>query len=578
MTTQIDRLLSRPSITGWEMRAGLEVFATHCVDALELDTIRVQWSAHTSTAAMSATGDLILANVKDDAKIRRPLFVRYIGFVVHELLHRKYTDFTAVSKTKTQYLAALHNACEDIYIERRGIVDGFVGNISQVLSDLIAGMVVDAIAEVADWSDPRQYPFALAVFGRRYAPAIPLADGLRPIFEEASKRIDNCANSWDTLAVAEWVAEQLQLPPGDDGDGQNDEGEGDDSGEGQEGEGQEGEGQPGEGEGQEGEGNGQPGEGQGQDQGEGQGQGEGAGQGQEGQEQGQEGQQEGAGAGQGHTDGPPSPGQRRSTAGVSKPREVEPTIDPGRDRAPGEHCEARALVDSRRHLWPAAGNYGTAPVPARLRNEVRRLFDNSGRSEWQLNRRTGAIDPSALAGTASGNVRPFKQRLDTEGIDSAVVLLIDISSSMEGPRANAAIPACMALLETLAAAEVDVCVMAFSCHASIIKPWNMPARKAMQLLPKLRVEGGTKDYSALRLAHGLLLRHPAQRKVVFSLSDGDGDTKEARAQNIAASRLGITTIGIGIRHDVSFVYAQCVRVDDLADLGQTMFKHIKLAA
>jgi cobalamin biosynthesis protein CobT len=100
----------------------------------------------------------------------------------------------------------------------------------------------------------------------------------------------------------------------------------------------------------------------------------------------------------------------------------------------------------------------------------------------------------------------------------------------------------------------------------------------MALLPKLRVEGGTKDYSALRLAHGLLLRHPAQRKVVFSLSDGDGDTREARAQNIAASRLGITTIGIGIRHDVSFVYAQCVRVDDLADLGQTMFKHIKLAA
>jgi len=236
------------------------------------------------------------------------------------------------------------------------------------------------------------------------------------------------------------------------------------------------------------------------------------------------------------------------------------------------------LVDSRRHLWPAAGYYGTAPVPARLRNEVRRLFDNSGRSEWQLNRRTGAIDPSALAGTASGNTRPFKQRLDTEGIDSAVVLLIDISSSMEGARANAAIPGCMALLETLAAAEVDVCVMAFSCQASIIKPWTMPARKAMALLPKLRVEGGTKDYSALRLAHGLLLRHPAQRKVVFALSDGDGDTREARAQNIAASRLGITTIGIGIRHDVSAVYAQCVRVDDLADLGQTMFKHIKLAA
>jgi len=153
--TAIDRLLSRPSITGWEMRAGLEVFATHCAEALALDSIKVQWSAHTSTAAMSASGDLILANVKDDAKIRRPLFIRYVGYVVYELLHRKYTNFLAVSNAKTDYIAALHNAVEDIYIERRGIADGLVGNISAVLTDLISGMVTEALAEVADWSDPR---------------------------------------------------------------------------------------------------------------------------------------------------------------------------------------------------------------------------------------------------------------------------------------------------------------------------------------------------------------------------------------------------------------------------------------
>jgi cobalamin biosynthesis protein CobT len=142
----------------------------------------------------------------------------------------------------------------------------------------------------------------------------------------------------------------------------------------------------------------------------------------------------------------------------------------------------------------------------------------------------------------------------------------------------AAVPACAALLETLAAAGVDVCVVAFNGVCSIIKPWNMPTRKALALLHRLKIEGGTRDYSALRHAHGLLLRHPAQRRVVFALSDGDGDVAAARAQNISAARLGVTTIGVGIRHDVSAVYQQCVRVDDLADLGRIMFKHIKLAA
>jgi cobalamin biosynthesis protein CobT len=217
-------------------------------------------------------------------------------------------------------------------------------------------------------------------------------------------------------------------------------------------------------------------------------------------------------------------------------------------------------------------------VSAKLRAEVRRLFDNSGTSEWSLSRKTGAVHPGALASTEAGNVRPFKQRRDVEGVDSAVVLLIDVSSSMAGDRAQAAIPASIALLETLAAAGVDVCVMAFSSVCSIVKPWAMSFRKGMARMHRLKVEGGTRDYAALRHAHALLLRHPAQRRVVFSLSDGDGDVTAARAQNISAAALGITTIGVGIRHDVSAVYPQAVRVDNLADLGQVMFKHIKLAA
>jgi hypothetical protein len=565
----LEKMLGRSTIEGWQMRAGIEVFAKHCADALGLSGIRVTWTRNTETAAISQGGDLYLSNVRDSARIARPLFIRYVGFVVHELLHRRYTDWSAGRNCTGAFLAAMHNAVEDVWIERAGIRDGFVGNISGVLTDLITGMVVEALAAVSDWTDPKQYPFVMAVHGRRYAPPIPMADGLRKIFDEASTRIDACATSWDTLAVAQWIVDQLQLPPAADSQPDNTHpNPNPDQGKPAQGDSQPGDqGKPDQGKPADGKPtDGKPTDGQPQ---------EGPGKPQEGQPAGT-----GAGKGKGDTDGPPSPGQRRSIAGAFRDiYEVEPTIDPGSARDKNLFCEADSLVDSARHLWPGiVSRYAPAPVSAKLRTEVRRIFDNSGTSEWSMSRKTGAVHPGALASTAAGNVRPFKQRRDTEGVDSAVVLLVDVSSSMSGDRAMAAVPACAALLETLAAAGVDVAILAFNGVCSIIKPWAMPTRKALTLLHRLKIEGGTRDYSALRHAHGLLLRHPAQRRVVFALSDGDGDVGAARAQNISAARLGITTIGVGIRHDVSAVYQQCVRVDDLADLGRVMFKHIKLAA
>jgi cobalamin biosynthesis protein CobT len=244
----------------------------------------------------------------------------------------------------------------------------------------------------------------------------------------------------------------------------------------------------------------------------------------------------------------------------------------------GRFSRDRSLKQSSYHLLERALNYPAATVTARLRGEIKRLFDNTGRSEFELSRRTGSVDVSALPTIATGNTRVFKQRRDTEGVDSAVVLLIDVSASMAGDNQRAAVPACIALLETLAAAQVAVCVMAFSSYCSVIKPWSMPTRKGVEMLRRLQIDGGTKDYPALKLAHEMLLRHPAQRRVCFSLTDGDGDVCESTVQVAAAAALGITTIGVGIRHDVSTVYPQSVRVNTLADLGGVMFKQLKLAA
>ena len=132
-------IFSRRSVRGYELRHGIEGFAHQTAVALGLPGVSVEWQP-ISTAAINQHGRMILSAVKDDAVITHRTIVRYTGFVVHELLHRKYTDFLA--RDNRPYVDALHNALEDAWIERRAIKAALTGNIRAVLTDLV-GQIVD---------------------------------------------------------------------------------------------------------------------------------------------------------------------------------------------------------------------------------------------------------------------------------------------------------------------------------------------------------------------------------------------------------------------------------------------------
>lgn len=243
---------------GYEFKRAVVIGIHKICSDLGLRPVEVRWDAGTQTACINKSGSVILANVKDDAVLTQGDLMRYVGMAVHELLHWMYTDFDAVRQAYShgQYVAQLHNALEDAWIEGKGIKAGLTGNIEELLSALINGMVAEGLAyknrkgEGIDWSDPVQYPFVLAVYGRKHAKIkVPLARGLEPIFAEAVKRLNTCGNSWDTLEVAKWVFDQLNnvntqpedepiqpptnpTPPSDDeGDDQGDQG-GEDGGKG----------------------------------------------------------------------------------------------------------------------------------------------------------------------------------------------------------------------------------------------------------------------------------------------------------------------------------------------------------
>jgi len=569
-------------LNGIQFRHGVEQAVGKIASDLSMK-VTLAWSGAISTAGIDKSGVMYLANVADDAVVNEALVDKYTGFVVHELLHRKYTDFNA--RGNVQYLDQLHNAIEDAWIERKGIAAGLTGNIKGLLVKLVNGMVAEAVATVTDWTDQGQYPFALAVYARGFCKRVPLAQGLEPIFSEAERRIPACKTSNDTLKIAVWVYEQLKALPkdeeGDKGD-KGDQPDGQDKGQdkGQEGDGQDGQGgQDGEGQ----DGDGQDGDGQ-----------DGPSEGAEGPQSGEQGSGEGEGAGE-----EKKAGKARPVSAGQHAREVEPTLK-GEDSNGASYSKAADVRPEGAHVWE-----GQTPrdirvnVPARMRYEVKRLFENTATEDFQVNRRAGSLNVRSLHKVATSD-RLFKRRLEAEGIDSAVVIMLDVSGSMFNPnyvydmQGNAiqdangeyvstryiddALKTTAAMLDTLNKAGVKTMVVTFGSDVSVLKPWSMPVPRALERVAKVGSGANTNDYAALRFSHEMLHGRPESRKVVFVITDGEGEQDAVRAQCQSGVNLGITTIGVGIALDVSDSYPVSVRVKDAANLGEVAFKQIKLAA
>jgi len=221
-------------------------------------------------------------------------------------------------------------------------------------------------------------------------------------------------------------------------------------------------------------------------------------------------------------------------------------------------------------------------IPAKLRYTVRKLFENSGFEEFQNNRKSGVLNVRALP-TMAHNDRLFKRRKEHDGIDSAVTIVLDVSGSMFRPakpldsKMYHAIFATYALLDTLSKAGVATSVVTFGCEVSLLKDFNVPYQRVKPMLERLQSGGGTQDFTALSYAHGLLLNRQEERKVCFFLTDGIGNADACREQALSGENLGITTIGVGIRSDVTHIYKNAVTIEKLEDMGTVAFDKLKLA-
>jgi cobalamin biosynthesis protein CobT len=564
--TNLQTMFRRSTVRGYELRQGVEQLTHHLAKALRLGTVMVTWTAETTTAAINARGTILVAAVRDDATITRPTLVRYCGFIIHELLHRAHTQFGAmhtIQGRNANYRRALLNAVEDARIERLGIATKALGNIEQVLHDLMGQMVSEALAEVQDWSNAAQYPFAIAVALRNYPGlTVPMPIEVQRIASQALARMPQVNDTAQALVLSEWIYNQLRAAEQEQQQDEQQDEQQDDPQDGQ-GEQQDPQGEPQDGEGQgEGQGQGQDAEGNGQDaegEAEGQGQGEGEGQGQ-------------------------APKMQPMQEEMQDAREVEPNLGnrPENQGTVGTWCKTKGVTHPGVHVQQGRAAAVQTNAPARLRYELRRLFENTATTLHVNNRKAGRINPQALARSGFTDT-VFRRRLDIEGVDSAVVICLDVSGSMyDYPgRIAAAIPAAHALAETLMDAGVAVAVVTFGTRASVCVPFDTPKRKTLQTIRDVYSNlEDTNDYAALRVAHDMLMSRKEPRRAVFVISDGCGNVPAMKQQIAAGQGLGITTLGVGICLDVSRIYGaqNCVTVNDPQDLGTAAFSKMKMAA
>jgi len=524
------------TLKGWEFRKGIDDAARKVASTLKIK-VTINWQK-VPTACVDSRGNITLCDVADDAVIKQTTFARYMGFVIHEMLHRKYTSFGI--SFSNDYVRQLTNGLEDARIEHLGIAAGLTGNISKVLGDLADTIATEALSHVSDWSNPRQFPFVLAIYCRNHATVeVPVIPQIKALFAETRTRLNTCANTAEVADLAQWVYDQLvklsedepkDLPEPKDGEGES----GDESGDG---------------------------DADGDESGEGDGEGDG----------------DGDSDADGDSGGKPITRPDPSDVVCPEPTaKAEKGTGGGVSWSPNESIRRDCLHVDDKTKWDLSPVGG-----AKLRYEVKRLFENSGIDEFQFNRRAGQLNTRALHTVATGNDRVFKRHHEEGGVDSAVVLIMDCSGSMFDERMSCAAPVMATLLDTLDRAGVAVSIITFGTHVSMLKPWGMTKAKAMPMLASLKSGADNSDSQALRYAHTLLLNRPEQRKVTFVLGDGGvtrDDEKRCMDQCRAGENLGITTIGIGILGDLSRMYKNNIYIDKLSDLADASFKQIKLAA
>jgi cobalamin biosynthesis protein CobT len=276
----------------------------------------------------------------------------------------------------------------------------------------------------------------------------------------------------------------------------------------------------------------------------------------------------------------------------------------------------RARYDRSRYDQKLAA---IGPTVGGMRRKLERALLSKQRRDWDHGREVGRLDSRRFGAAVAGRRNVFKIREERTELDTAVSILVDLSGSMNGPKASLASESVIAMSEALNRSGIPFEVLGFnnqSYEIGVDDKWfdakqiaqrhdgahrfdpldiyefkrfderlNV-AKGVLWQLPML-VGGDNGDAEAVLTAFQRLRERPESRRVLMVLSDGEpvtvGDqyAQECYLRDVV-NRIEqgheAECVGIGIMSTaVSRFYGRHVVVRDLDDLaGQAMNQLAKL--
>ncbi|ABE47349.1 VWA domain-containing protein [Polaromonas sp. JS666] len=295
---------------------------------------------------------------------------------------------------------------------------------------------------------------------------------------------------------------------------------------------------------------------------------------------------------------PGFPGTRESYVASLQEALDTPALDEGVDRGDVIREEIRQnLVESRANrdatfkipeVFGVQGSKSDAVAIQRVRAAstalqygIEELLQAQTRKRFTSAEYGKRLTRDAGLKMALGNPRIYQRRTETQKVDTAVHLLLDISDSMSVKgRCAVALDAALALGLALDGVQgVTYSVSAFPFQRYDVADLVRPGESIRDVAHRFRAmapNGTTPMDVALIHAHTVLLSSPAQRRVCLLVTDGAPD-------DVAAAKLmiemgegdGIEHMAVGIETQVSHLSRSSCVVDSIADLPKQVMAMIQ---
>lgn len=232
----------------------------------------------------------------------------------------------------------------------------------------------------------------------------------------------------------------------------------------------------------------------------------------------------------------------------------------------------------------SAGSYAGANDTRPFSIRLSRLLGAQSRDFVTYDRRGSQVDPHKMARWRLGEREVFYDEHRVERVETALMIVVDRSFSMQRERIRVAREAALRL--SLAMADVQgtsVSAIAFpdaldSGYVDVrrLLPFGAPVRSYAQAFLTLDAPAmaGTPLHTALTHARYELLLQRKQRRICIVLTDGepDGGVDAVRPHVELMTQDGIEVIGVGIKTmSVEDLFPRHQVIQDLADLEPALF-------